>query len=82
MEYNIYIIAYPSDSGVEKYLEEKIMNIPKPPRNHPIYCSLIEGFEANNVAEELNRCLNNGFGVKEEKQDGIKEHSKEASGSV
>lgn len=68
MEYNIYIIAYPSDSGIEKYLEEKIMNIPKPPRNHPIYCSFIEGLESDNIAKELERCINNGFGVKEEKQ--------------
>ena len=68
MEYNVYVIAYPNNSSVEKYLEEKIMNIPNPPRN-PIYCCIIEGLESNDIAKDLERCINNGFEIEEEKQD-------------
>lgn len=65
MEYDIYVIAFPHDSNIEEYLEEKIMNIPEPPEE-PIYCALIEGLESDDIKKELEKCLEKGFGVEEE----------------
>lgn len=66
MEYDVYVIAYPHNSSVEEYLEEKIMNIPNPPRE-PMYCALMEGLESDNIKEELKKCLEKGFGTEEKK---------------
>ena len=62
--YKIYIVAFPQDCDLEERLDEMLMNyefdIAK-----PTYSCIIEDVKMNNVPEDLENYLKNGF--KEEK---------------
>ena len=58
--YNVMLITYPPDSNIEETLIEKIMNYDAN-NDEVIYISIIEDVEMNNITEDLDNYIRNGF---------------------
>lgn len=60
--YNVFMVAYPTDSNLEEKLHEFIINNST---DYDTYVCILSEIEMNNVPEELTECLKNGFDLKE-----------------
>lgn len=58
--YNICVLAYPSNSGFDESLNEFLMNLDIEPEDN-LYCGFVNEIEMNNVTEDLENYLKNGF---------------------
>lgn len=58
--YNICVLAYPSNSGFDESLNEFLMNLDIEPVDN-LYCGFVNEIEMNNVTEDLENYLKNGF---------------------
>lgn len=58
--YNICVLAYPSNSRFDESLNEFLMNLDIEPEDN-LYCGFVNEIEMNNVTEELENYLKNGF---------------------
>ena len=58
--YNICVLAYPTDSGFEETLNEFLINGDIEPEDN-LYCGFVQGIEMDNITEDLENYLKNGF---------------------
>ena len=58
--YNVMLITYPPDSNIEETLIERIMNYDAD-NDEAIYISIVEDVEMNNITEDLDNYIRNGF---------------------
>ena len=58
--YNICVLAYPSNSEFDESLNEFLMNLDIEPEDN-LYCGFVNEIEMNNVTEDLENYLKNGF---------------------
>lgn len=58
--YNVYIVAFPQDCGLEERLDEMLMNY-ECDLDEELYSCIIEDVNMTNVPEELTNYIENGF---------------------
>lgn len=59
--YNVFVIAYPTDSNLEEKIQELLMNNTET----LTYATVIEEVNMSNVSNELFNYLTNGFKIEE-----------------
>ena len=64
-DYTVLLIAYPSGSNLEETLIEKVMNYDAD-NDEVVYTCIVEDVEMNNIAEDLENYIRNGFEKEEE----------------
>lgn len=58
--YNVYIVAFPQDCGLEESLDEMLMNY-ECDLGEELYSCIIEDVNMTNIPEELTNYIENGF---------------------
>lgn len=67
MEYDVMIIAFPTNSALEGKLYNTLMFYNNP--SEIIYASHIEGIETDDIKQELEHCMKYGFSKEEDLND-------------
>lgn len=67
MEYNVMIIAFPTNSALEGKLYNTVMFYNNP--SEIVYSAYIEGIETDDIKQELEHCIKYGFNEEEDIND-------------